>query len=452
MLPDASTLARTSSVAPPPHVPQAAGAAPPTPRRFSALADALVGSEILKIAAEIRAMREAGASIGNLTVGDFDPAEFRIPRVLADGIAAALAAGETNYPPSTGLPALRQAVSAFYARELSLDYPADSVLITSGSRPGIYATYRTLLDPGDRVIYPVPSWNNNHYAHLASAEAVAVTCHPDDDFLPTRELLEPHLRGARLIALCSPLNPAGTAFSKEALGGICDLVLEENARRERSGERPLYLLYDQVYWTLTFGDTVHYTPVGLRPAMAQYTIFVDGISKAFAATGVRVGWVVGPADVVKRMGEMIGHVGAWAPRAEQVATAAFLNDVHAVAEYRAAIVRGVRDRLDALYAGIAAMRAEGLPVDAVEPMGAIYLSARFDLVGCHTSDGHALHTNEDVRRYLLRRAGVAVVPFQAFGATDDTGWFRLSVGAISGEEIAKLLPRLREAVEAACSV
>ena len=101
---------------------------------------------------------------------------------------------------------------------------------------------------------------------------------------------------------------------------------------------------------------------------------------------------------------------------------------------------------------IAAMRAEGLPVDAVEPMGAIYLSARFDLVGCHTSDGHALHTNEDVRRYLLRRAGVAVVPFQAFGATDETGWFRLSVGAISGEEIAKLLPRLREAVEAACSV
>ena len=451
MQPDASTLARSPAVAPP--LPQASPAAPPAARRFSALADALVGSEILKIAAEIRAMREAGAAIGNLTVGDFDPGEFRIPRVLAEGIAAALAAGETNYPPSTGLPALRQAVSAFYARELSLDYAADSVLVTSGSRPGIYATYRTLLDPGDRVVYPVPSWNNNHYAHLASAEGVTVTCRPEDDFLPTRALLEPVVRGARVVALCSPLNPAGTAFSAEALAGICDLVLEENARRERSGgERPLYLLYDQVYWTLTFGDTVHHTPVGLRPAMAAYTIFVDGISKAFAATGVRVGWVAGPADVVRRMGEMIGHVGAWAPRAEQVATAAFLNDTRAVADYRAAIVRGVRDRLDALHAGITAMRADGLPVDAVEPAGAIYLSARFDLVGCHTSDGHELRTNEDVRRYLLRRAGVAVVPFQAFGATDETGWFRLSVGAISGEEIAKLLPRLREAVEAACSV
>jgi len=452
MLPDVSTIHRASAAASPPHASPGLAPAPTTPRRFSQLADALVGSEILKIAAEIRAMREAGAAIGNLTVGDFDPAEFRIPKSLAQGIAAALAAGETNYPPSTGLPALRQAVSSFYARELGLSYPADQVLVTSGSRPGIYATYRTLLDPGDRVVYPVPSWNNNHYTHLAAAEGVTVTCHPEDDFLPTRALLEPVVRGARLIALCSPLNPAGTAFSAEALSGICDLVLEENARRERSGERPLYLLYDQVYWTLTFGDTVHHTPVGLRPAMAPYTIFVDGISKAFAATGVRVGWVAGPTDVVRRMGEMIGHVGAWAPRAEQVATAGFLADANAVSEYRAAIVRGVRDRLDALHVGITAMRADGLPVDAVEPMGAIYLSARFDLVGCRTPDGQDMRTNEDVRHYLLHRAGVAVVPFQAFGATEETGWFRLSVGAISGEEIAKLLPRLREAVEAACSV
>ena len=449
MQPDAvPSLPLSSSAAPPPRPGQ-----PPvqpvavTPRRLSELADALVGSEILKIAAEIRAMREAGAAIGNLTVGDFDPAEFRIPRQLAEGIAAALAAGETNYPPSTGIPALRQAVAAFYARELSLHYPAESVLITSGSRPGIYATYRTLLDPGDRVVFPVPSWNNNHYAHLAAAEAVTVACHPDNDFLPTRALLEPVIGGARLLALCSPLNPAGTAFSADALGGICDLVLEENARRERSGERPLYLLYDQVYWTLTFGDTVHYTPVGLRPAMAPYTIFVDGVSKAFAATGVRVGWVVGPADVVRRMGEMVGHVGAWAPRAEQVATAGFLNDARAVQEYRVAFVRGVRDRLEALYGGIAAMRHDGLPVDAVEPAGAIYLSARFDLVGCHTSDGHILQTNEDVRRYLLRRAGVAVVPFQAFGATADDGWFRLSVGAVSMSEITGMMPRVREAVE-----
>jgi len=449
MPPDAPTLAPSPA---PPMSEAPAPIAGRAGRRLSNLAEALVGSEILKIAAEIRAMREAGASIGNLTVGDFDPGEFRIPRQLAEGIAAALAAGETNYPPSTGLPSLRQAVAAFYARELGLRFPADSVLVTGGSRPGIYAAYRTLVDPGDRVVYPVPSWNNNHYVHLSAAHGVAVPCRPEDAFLPTRALLEPVIGGARLLALCSPLNPAGTAFSADALRGICDMVLEENARREQSGERPLYVLYDQVYWTLTFGDTVHHTPVGLRPAMAPYTIFVDGISKALAATGVRVGWVTGPADVVRRMGEMTGHVGAWAPRAEQVATAAFLADAGAVAGYRSAIVRGVRERLDALYAGITAMRDEGLPVDAVAPMGAIYLSARFALNGCRTADGETLRTNEDVRHYLLRRAGVAVVPFQAFGTSDDDGWFRLSVGAISGAEIAKLLPRLREAVEAACSM
>jgi len=420
-------------------------------RRVSAMSEGMSGSEILRIAGEIRAMTEAGTRVCNLTVGDFSPAEFRIPKYLENEIDNALRHGETNYPPSNGVAALRESVRRFYQRGLGLDYPVSSVLITAGSRPGIYGTFKTLVDPGDRVVFAVPSWNNNHYCHLTGAVAVPVATTSDDNFLPTRKLLEPVIRGARLLSLNSPLNPTGTAFSAATLGEICDLVLEENARRG-PGDRPLYVMYDQVYWMLTFGDTRHVEPVSLRPEMAPYTIFVDGISKAFAATGVRVGWVAGPTDVVRRMGEMIGHVGAWAPRAEQVATAGFLADANAVSEYRAAIVRGVRDRLDALHIGITAMRADGLPVDAVEPMGAIYLSARFDLVGCRTPDGHDMRTNEDVRHYLLHRAGVAVVPFQAFGATEETGWFRLSVGAISGEEIAKLLPRLREAVEAACSV
>jgi aspartate aminotransferase len=305
------------------------------------------------------------------------------------------------------------------------------------------------VDAGDRVVYPVPSWNNNHYCHLVGAEPVEVTCSADDAFLPTRELLAPAIRDARLLALCSPLNPAGTAFSADALAGICDLVLEENARREAAGARPLYVLYDQVYWTLTFGGTEHHTPVGLRPQMARYTVFVDGISKAFAATGVRVGWVVGPPDVIAAMSDVLGHVGAWAPRAEQVATAALLDDRAAVTAYHAALCTALQQRLDALYDGVCAMAREGLPVSAVAPMGAIYLSVRVALNGRRAPNGELLRTNDDVRRYLLHRAGVAVVPFQAFGSREETGWFRLSVGAVSGEEIAQMLPRLREAVEAA---
>src|SRR5688500_8013823 len=106
-------------------------------RSTSAMADALIGSEVLKIAAEIRELRAAGAQVCNLTVGDFDPAEFRIPRQLEAGIEAALRRGETNYPPSDGLQSLREAVAAFYRRWLGLDYPASSIVITAGSRPGI---------------------------------------------------------------------------------------------------------------------------------------------------------------------------------------------------------------------------------------------------------------------------------------------------------------------------
>jgi aspartate aminotransferase len=222
-------------------------------------------------------------------------------------------------------------------------------------------------------------------------------------------------------------------------------VLEENARRG-PGERPLYVMYDQVYWMLTFGDTRHVEPVSLRPEMAPYTIFVDGISKAFAATGVRVGWVVGPKDIMDSMNNFLGHVGAWAPRAEQIATGKLLAAPNEIASFGTELTSGVRKRLDALYDGIMAMRADGLPVDATAPMGAIYLSARFALNGKRTLAGTALRTNDDVRRYLLEAAGFAVVPFQAFGVKDDTGWFRLSVGAVSLGEIERVLPLLREAV------
>lgn len=411
------------------------------------MAEALVGSEILAIAAEIRALRGGGAEICNLTVGDFDPAEFRIPDLLEQRIDAALKRGETNYPPSDGLPALRAVVASLYERELGLAIDPKHVVITGGSRPGIYATFQTLVDPGDRVVYPIPSWNNNHYVHLSGAEGVPVQCGAGDAFLPTPAVLEKPLRGARLLALNSPLNPAGTAFSARTLGDICDLVLEENERRA-PGERPLYIMYDQVYWMLTFGSVRHVDPVSLRPEIERYTIYVDGISKSLAATGVRVGWIVAPGDLVPRFAGFLGHVGAWAPRAEQVATAEYLDDQQALNGFRAKFVAGLQARLDALHDGLLALAAEGLPIETIPPMGAIYLSARFPLHGTHDPSGETLRTNEQIRRYLLREAGLAMVPFQAFGMRDESGWFRLSVGAVSIKEIGEMLPRLRHALRA----
>lgn len=414
-------------------------------RRVSTMADGLVGSEILKIAADIRAMVAEGKSICNLTVGDFSSTEFRIPKFLEENIREALQRGETNYPPADGMVVLKKSILSFYEHWLNLRYPLESVLVTGGSRPGIYGTYRTIVDPEDTVIYPVPSWNNNHYIHQVGAKGVPVVCNSEDAFLPTRKLLEPVIREARLLALNSPLNPTGTAFTKNALEEICDLVLEENARRSRN-ERPLFLMYDQVYWMLTFGATQHFNPISLRPELTPYTILVDGISKPFAATGVRVGWVVGPPDIVHKMSSLIGHVGAWAPRAEQVAVAKLLSATEVIKDYHNEMKAGIQSRLDALHKGILELRKEGFAVDAIPPMGAMYLTARFALSGKRTSTGDTLCANEDIRKYLLKEAGLAIVPFQAFGMNEESGWFRLSVGAVSLKEIEEMLPRLKNSL------
>jgi aspartate aminotransferase len=205
-------------------------------------------------------------------------------------------------------------------------------------------------------------------------------------------------------------------------------------------------MYDQVYWTLTLEGRRHVHPVQVRPAMAPYTIYIDGASKSLAATGIRVGWVVAPEDLAGPMSALIGHIGAWAPKAEQGAVAEFLENAGAYSAFRDDMVARVRERLDALYAGLTQLRDEGLPVNVIAPEGTIYLSVQFALQGRTTSDGTRLDGDEAVRAYLLRAAGLAVVPLRAFGSEEDTGWFRLSVGAVSPGEIERVMPRVRGAL------
>ncbi|MGH2575195.1 MAG: pyridoxal phosphate-dependent aminotransferase [Ignavibacteria bacterium] len=415
-------------------------------RLVSKMADNLIGSEVLRIATQIRSLSGEGRKIWNLTVGDFSPAEFRIPEFLEDEILKALKNGETNYPPSDGVLELRKSVKRFYEKYLGLEYPVESILIASGARAVLYATYRALLDQGDKVVYPVPSWNNNHYVHLTQSKGIPVLSLSSDSFLPTRKSLEKVIKGAVLLSLNSPLNPTGTAFTREALESICDLVLEENAIRS-PGERPLFLMYDQVYWMLTFGKTEHYHPVKLRPEIYQYTIYIDGISKAFAATGVRVGWAAGPAEVIKRMSDIIGHMGAWAPKAEQIATAKLLDSDDVIKSYHSKMKNGIQSSLELLYNEFKTLSDEGYNIECIPPMGAIYLSTRFNLFGRKTADGKELETNEDIRQFLLNEASIAVVPFQAFGDPEESGWFRLSVGTISKNDIKSMIPKLKEALD-----
>ncbi|HOZ52213.1 MAG TPA: aminotransferase class I/II-fold pyridoxal phosphate-dependent enzyme [Chitinophagaceae bacterium] len=413
---------------------------------LSHLANTLIPSEIIKLGNEINERIKQGQTIYNYTIGDFDPSVFPIPQGLEDEIVNAYRNKKTNYPAANGILECRTAVADFIKRKQKLDYNANSFLISGGGRPLIYAAYRTICDRGEKVIYPVPSWNNNHYTHFIEGEHICIETKAENNFLPTAEELIPHFKDACLLALCSPLNPTGTVFSKEQLTQICEAVLAENQQRG-ADQKPLYILYDQIYWTLTFGDAVHYDPVSLIPELRNYTIFIDGISKSFCATGVRVGWAFGPDQVIDKMKGILSHIGAWSPMAEQVATGNFLRRGEDVEQFLLDVKSAIHLRLQLIYDGIMQLKNDGYAVDAISPMAAMYLTIRFSLKGKKFGN-QDINSTADMTAYLLEHASLAIVPFSAFGADKESEWYRLSVGTCHLESIPMMFANLRKALDA----
>lgn len=395
---------------------------------------------------EIKEKISRGEKIYNFTIGDFDSSVFPIPGELQQEIIQAYESGFTTYPPADGIASLRESVAEFIKQREGLDYNSSEVLVAAGGRPLIYALYRAIVDKGDKVIYAVPSWNNNHYVHFTEGIHAAIETAPEHNFMPQAADIAPHVKSASLIALCSPLNPTGTIFRKEDLEAICDLVIQENSQRS-PGEKKLYVMYDQIYWTLTHGDSVHYNPVSLRPTMRDYTIFIDGISKAFAATGVRVGWAVGPQHILTKMRAINSHIGAWSPMPEQQATATYLLQTRAIDAYLAHFKSELQWRLVKIYEGFKKLKSAGFQVDAIAPQAAIYLTIQINLTGKKTDKGRTLEKQSHVTDYILNSAGLAVVPFYAFGAPADSSWYRLSVGTCKKDQINEMLVKLKEALE-----
>lgn len=415
--------------------------------KTSQLSENLKGSEIIKIAGEVKALQAQGEKIYNLTIGDFDSKIFPIPNELKSEIIDAYQKDLTNYPLGNGEVGLRKSVSDYLNKNLGLAYSENEILISGGARPLIYAVYQTILDLDDTVLYPTPSWNNDAYTYLARNKEIVIETSPENKFMPTAAEIAPYMQEVDLIAVCSPLNPTGTTFEKTDLEEICKLIVSENERRKESEEKPMYLLYDQIYWQLTYGETVHYNPVSLNPEMRDYTIFIDGISKAFAATGVRVGWAFGPEKIIHKMKDILGHIGAWAPKPEQIATAEYLKDEQNIHSYLTQIKSELSYRLDAFYKGFAEMKSEGFPVDVIEPEAALYLTVKFDLIGKTEQTGNKITSVQEITQYLLKEANVALVPFYAFGASKDSTWFRLSVGTTSKSDISEILSQLKKALE-----
>lgn len=268
---------------------------------------------------------------------------------------------------------------------------------------------------------------------------------PEENFMPTAENIKPFVKDAVLLALCSPLNPSGTMFTEENLRGICELVIEEN--KSRGDRKPLYVMYDQIYWMLTFDGWKHVDPVSMYPEMKDYVIYIDGISKYFAATGVRVGYGYGPKHIIDKMKSILGHIGAWAPKAEQVAVARFLKEKEVMRNYVANNAKCLKASLDTLYNGIIKLRNEGYRVDAIAPAGAIYLTIKIDYLQYKLTDDSILKDAMDINSYLIQFANLALVPFNAFGNDKQTAWFRAAVGATNLSDIELGLINMKQALD-----
>ncbi|MFP2428675.1 pyridoxal phosphate-dependent aminotransferase [Enterobacter ludwigii] len=417
--------------------------------RLSRLASQLEYSDIIHLAVSAQHAANNGKAMCDMIIGDFDTTLFPLPTTLNEAIKQAYDSHQHDYPPLEGVLPLRQNLAQLMRNHFNLNYdPEREILISGGARPLLYLALMALVDPNEKILYPTPSWNNNYYATLCRANGISIETSPANRYLPVAADFIPHLSGARVICLCSPQNPVGAMFSQQQLTEICDLVLEENMRRQEQGEKPLYLLFDQVYWMLTYQQNTHFHPVALRPELKPWVIVVDGASKAFSATGLRVGWGMGPADIIHRMAIMQEHIGAIAPKAEQLAMASMLGNENLLNTHLSSFKEQIYQSLIMLHSGIQQLKSEGYPVESMEPVAGIYLSLKIDLAGKITPDGKVIENEEQAARYLIEHAGFAVVPFSCFGMHNAAWWFRAAVCAVRLEDIELVLPAVRLAIGA----
>jgi len=410
--------------------------------RLSDMANGMERSRILTIAASVRAMIAEGHEVAPFTVGDFSPEQFDVPDELVEGIIEAVSERETNYPPAAGLPELRESLAEWMKNRYGVDVGSDGIIVGSGARPVLYSSFRLFLEPGDGLGHGVPAWNNHYYVHLNDAVSIPIQGTPESRFLPTAKAIAERIKDMRVLILNSPLNPTGTCFTEQELVAICEVVLNENRKRHDEGKKPVMLVYDQVYSTMTAENITHVHPVQVCPEIIDYTITLDAISKSLTGTGLRLGWMALPPSLAPPVVALIGHMGAWPARPIQKAAAKLYAQPELLEKFFIQLDERIEERMDILEQRLSELSVYG--VSYVKPEGGIYLTTRFDLF-----EQLGVQTNENIRQWLLESAGVAIVPFQAFGLDEESGWFRISVGAVSVDDIIAAMDRLESALKIA---
>jgi aspartate aminotransferase len=405
--------------------------------KLSHVGNNIVGSEIIKISQQIKEISKT-KKVQNLTIGDFDSSINPIPEKLKDYIIDSYNENLTNYPLSAGQLNLRQSVSEYLKKRQGIDYNENEILVGGGVRPLIYTVYKALVNNGEGVIYPVPSWNNNHYSFLHGAVKQEIECRPENSFFPTSSDIDMKINDkTSLICICSPQNPTGRVINPDVLKSICELVVNENRIRESQvGSRPLYLFFDQIYSDLTVeGSFVH--PLTLCPEIRDYLICVDGISKSLCATGIRVGWMFGPQDIIGKMTEIFSHIGAWAPKPEQNAVARYLNDYDDMVEFVNSKTKQYSDISNKICDKIQELKDKGFRIDYQRPEGGIYISI-------YLGESLSFPNNESYIKFLINRCGIGLVPFEYFGSQLNRGWFRMSIGGVDPNNVEEILNSLNE--------
>jgi len=394
-------------------------------QKLSFIGDNIVGSEIIKISQQIKEVSKT-KSVHNFSIGDFNPKINPIPEKLKEYIIESYEQDLTNYPMSPGELDLRVSVSNYLEKKRNIKYSEEEILIGCGVRPLIYTIFKTIVDSGDTVMYPVPSWNNNHYAFLHDAIKIPIECKPENSFFPTFDDVKGKLETTRLLCLCSPQNPTGRVIDKDILKQICYEIVRVNKVKTKK----TYLFFDQIYSDLVPNGLFTH-PLEVCPEIRDYLICVDGISKSLCATGVRVGWAFGPKSVISKMTEIFSHIGAWSPKPEQTAVAKYLNDYDSMNEFVSIKIDQYSKISNKICNKLEELKNEGHKINYQKPEGGIYISIYF-------GDCRYFGNVENFVQFLIKHCGVGMVPFEYFGSKENNGWFRLSIGGIDLNNIDEI--------------
>lgn len=398
-------------------------------QNLSFVGNNIVGSEIIKISQQIKEVSKT-RPVQNFSIGDFNPKINPIPEKLKEYIVESYNDGLTNYPMSPGELDLRVSVSNYIKKTKGIEYTEEEILIGCGVRPLIYTIFKTIVDSEDTVMYPVPSWNNNHYSFLHSAIKIPIECKPENSFFPTFEDVKGKLENTRLLCLCSPQNPTGRVIDKDTLKQICDEIVRINKEKTKK----TYLFFDQIYSDLVPNGLFTH-PLDVCPEIRDYLICVDGVSKSLCATGVRVGWVFGPKNIISKMTEIFSHIGAWSPKPEQTAVSKYLNDYELISEFITNKVNQYSEISNKICEKLEELKQRKFRIDYQKPEGGIYISI-------YLGESQFFTTVENYVQFLIKNCGVGLVPFEYFGSTDNNGWFRMSIGGVDINNIDEVTKSL----------